>query len=124
MITQLESGLNELYEQYCALYGGTRSKISIEMDQVDCVEIDPSDSVSQVELCSTASSSTLVRRIELRRKRVRAEALRGPELAKAAAAEAKAWFGIEQANLPAEKELLSERGSIWFLVCLVPANTV
>ena len=97
------------------------------MEQVDFVEIDPSDSVSQVELCFAVSSSTSARRIKLRRKRVEAEALRDLELtkaeAKAAAAEAKARFRIKQTNLQGEEELLSERG-LWFLVCLVPANLV
>ena len=82
-----------------ALYKDTKCKISNEIEQVDCAEIDSSDSVSQVELCSTASSSTSARRIELKRERKEAEALRDLELAKAAASEAKARFRIEQANL-------------------------
>ena len=89
-----------------------KSKTPNEMEQVDCKEIDFSDSVSQVELYVTASNSTSARRIDMRRERVEAEALRDLEQAKAAAAEEKARFRIEQANLQAEKELLFERSMI------------
>ena len=110
IIAQLESGLSVLYKRCWALYKDKKSKISSEMEQVACVEIDPSDTVSQVELCSAVSSSTSARRIELRRERVKAEALRDlePVIAKTKTA-------------AAEEERLSERG---FTVCLVPANII
>ena len=82
-------------------------------------ELNPSDSASQIECCSSTSSQFYARQIELKCKRSEMEARRELELAKTKAeaakaeAETRARFQIEQAKLEAEEQLLalSERGS-------------
>ena len=80
-------------------------------------ELNPYDSASQIECCSSTSSQFYARQIELKCKRSEMEARRELELAKtkaeAKAAETRARFQIEQAKLEAEEQLLalSERGS-------------
>ena len=92
-----------------------KSKILNKLEHVDCKEIDSSHSVSQVEHCYDASCGTLGSRIELRCKHMEAEALQDlvKAEAKAAAAEAKVCFRIEQVNLQAEKSFCLNVGP-WF----------
>ena len=120
LVSELIDGIADLYERCCGLNEEMKSIFFNDPKEGGVDELDPSDSASQIECCSSASSQFCARQIELKCKRSEMEARRELELAKtktkaeAKAAETRARFKIEQAKLEAEEQLLalSERGSL------------
>ena len=122
LVSELIDGIADLYERCCGLNEDMKSTFFNDPKEGGVDELDPSDSASQIECCSSTSSQFYARQIELKCKRSEMEARRELELAKtkaeaakaeAKAAETRARFQIEQAKLEAEEQLLalSERGS-------------
>ena len=138
LVSELIDGIADLYERCCGLNEDMKSTFFNDPKEGGGDELNPSDSASQIECCSSTSSQFYARQIELKCKRSEMEARRELELAKtkaeaakakaeaakaeakaeaakaeAKAAETRARFQIEQAKLEAEEQLLalSERGS-------------
>ena len=131
LVSELIDGIADLYERCCGLNEEMKSTFFNDPKEGGVDELNPSDSASQIECCSSTSSQFYARQIELKCKRSEMEARRELELAKtkaeaakaeakaeaakaeAKAAETRARFQIEPAKLEAEEQLLvlSERGS-------------
>ena len=119
LVSELIDGIADLYERCCGLNEEMKSTFFNGPKEGGVDELNPSDSASQIECCSSTSSQFYARQIELKCKRSEMEARRELELAKTKAeaakaeAETRARFQIEQAKLEAEEQLLalSERGS-------------
>ena len=140
LVSELIDGIADLYGRCCGLNEEMKSTFFNDPKEGGVDELNPSDSASQIECCSSISSQFYARQIELKCKRSEMEARRELELAKtkaeaakaeaiaeaakaeakaeaakaeAKAAETRARFQIEQAKLEAEEQLLalSEHGS-------------
>jgi len=127
LVTELIEGLADQFEQCSCLNEEITFKFFSEPKKGEFNDVEPSDSVSSIESCSTTASKKNFCLIKRKRKHAELQVRRDLEIAKAkaraqaaeakadaadAVAEAKVRFMIEQANIEAEVELeaMSESG--------------
>ena len=102
LVSELLDWIADLYERCCGLNEDMKSTFFNDPKEGGGDELNPSDSASQIECCSSTSSQFYARQIELKCKRSEMEARRELELAKTKAEAAKAEAEAAKAEAKAE----------------------